>query len=224
MPVDPTLRHPWNVAISEARAIQERLSGAVRDEDDLPPLRRVAGIDVGPAGDGRIRAAVVVLDAETLTPVEHTVAEQAPLMPYVPGYLSFREVPPILDALAKLTTPPDVLLCDGQGRAHPRGFGVACHVGVLADIPAIGVAKKRLVGTHDPVPEAKGAWSPLVLDEAVIGAVLRSRAGVNPIYVSVGHRVSLETAVSIVMRCLTRYRLPETTRLAHGLASLNRAP
>ena len=212
-------RHPWDGSIAGARAIQERLSEAVVESDDLPPLWRVAGIDVGPAPEGRIRAAVVVLDGETLQPLEHAVAVTAPRMPYVPGYLSFREVPPILSALENLSTPPDILLCDGQGRAHPRRCGVACHVGVLADIPAVGVAKKRLIGDHDPVPEEKGGWSLLHHKGETIGAVLRSRTGVKPIYVSVGHRISLETAIAVVMRCLTRYRLPETTRHAHQLAS-----
>jgi deoxyribonuclease V len=137
----------------------------------------------------------------------------------VPGYLSFREVPAVLAALKKLRTRPDLLLCDGQGVAHPRRFGLACHLGLLLDIPSIGVAKSRLIGTHGDVPEQKGGWTALEDDGEIIGAVLRTRAGVKPVYVSVGHRISLATAIDYVMRCTTRYRLPETTRYAHRLAS-----
>jgi len=137
----------------------------------------------------------------------------------VPGLLSFREAPAILAALAEIERLPDVLLCDGQGLAHPRRFGIACHLGVLTDLPSIGVAKKRLVGTHDEPPDTRGAWVPLVHREETVGAVLRSRAGVKPIFVSCGHRVGLEAAVELVMACTTRYRLPETTRRADRLAS-----
>lgn len=119
-----------------------------------------------------------------------------------------------------MQTEPDLLLlCDGQGLAHPWRFGLACHLGLLTDIPSIGVAKSRLIGTHDEVPKQKGAWTPLRDDSEVIGAVLRTRTGVKPVYVSIGHRISLETAIDYVLRCTTRYRLPETTRLAHRLAS-----
>ncbi|MES1942643.1 deoxyribonuclease V [Salinisphaera sp. PC39] len=201
-------------------AIQRRLADAVVRHDDLGPVRRIAGVDVGFEDGGRVtRAAVVVLDAEDLRPLDSSLARRETVFPYVPGLLSFREIPAVLDALEGLTAPPDLLLCDGQGSAHPRRMGIACHLGLVTDLPSIGVGKSRLTGRHGPVPEERGAWTPLYDGDEIIGAVLRSRAGVKPIYVSPGHRVGLETAVDRVMRCLTRYRLPETTRAADALAS-----
>ena len=140
-------------------------------------------------------------------------------MAYVPGFLSFRETPAVLEALDKLNRLPDVLLCDGQGIAHPRRFGIACHIGVLTSIPSIGVAKSRLVGTHATVPGEKGAYASLMDHDEEIGAVLRTREGVKPVYVSIGHKVSLPSAISLVMHCITKYRLPETIRWADKIAS-----
>ncbi|MGD8673007.1 MAG: endonuclease V, partial [Thiogranum sp.] len=134
-------------------------------------------------------------------------------------YLSFREVPAVLEALGTLASRPDLILCDGQGLAHPRRFGLACHLGVLTDIPTIGVAKSRLVGEHGALPPQKGSWVPLMDKGETIGAVLRTRDNVSPVYVSIGHRTSLATAIDYVLRCTPRYRLPETTRRAHRLAS-----
>jgi deoxyribonuclease V len=165
------------------------------------------------------RAAVAVLDFPGLTLREHAIVRRKTRFPYVPGYLSFREAPAILAALKKLREKPDLILCDGQGLAHPRSFGLACHLGVLADIPSIGVAKSRLIGDHDRLPERKGAWAPLLVDGERVGAVLRTRTGVRPLYISVGHRISLRTAIKYVLLCTTKYRLPETTRHAHRLAS-----
>jgi deoxyribonuclease V len=212
--------HPWQVTPAEAMAIQERLRPVVVTEDDLGPVRHVAGVDVGfLQGNAVARAAVVVLSFPDLQPVEQAVAQRPAAFPYVPGLLSFREAPAALAALAQLATRPDLLLCDGQGLAHPRRFGLACHIGLLSDFPAIGVAKTRLVGQHEPLPSSRGSWRPLTDDGEVIGAVLRTRDGVKPLYVSIGHRISLESAVEIVLACAPRYRLPETTRRAHRLAS-----
>jgi deoxyribonuclease V len=241
-----THRHNWPQTVAAARAVQERLRGRVIAADQLGKVRFVAGIDVGFEKTGTItRAAVVVLTFPGLELHEQAVARRRTRFPYVPGYLSFREAPAVLAALAKLRTRPDLLLCDGQGLAHPRRFGLACHLGVLTGLPSIGVAKSLLVGVHGPLPEPKGSWvalkdgvaprsphphslsrrereasrgTPQVRSE-IIGAVLRTRAGVNPVYVSIGHRVSLATAIDYVLRCTPRYRLPETTRLAHRLAS-----
>jgi len=215
--------HRWDVTPAQAREIQAQLAGMVCREDRLDTVRRVAGVDVGPVGRDRVKAAVAVLDAQTLEPLENAVVTLPMRFPYVPGLLSFREAPAVLTALEQLDTPPDLVLCDGQGIAHPRQFGIACHLGVLSDLPTIGVAKSRLVGSyHDPGMH-RGSWSPLSFQGQVVGAVLRSRAGVKPVFVSIGHRVSLETAISWTMRCVTRYRLPETTRAAHRLASGTRA-
>ncbi|MBM3391063.1 MAG: deoxyribonuclease V [Betaproteobacteria bacterium] len=214
------IEHAWDLTPKEAMALQSRLAGKVVRHDDFGPVARIAGVDVGFEDAGAVtRAAVAVLDSPSLRLAASAIARQPTRFPYVPGLLSFREVPAVLAALRQLDTPPDLILCDGQGIAHPRRFGIACHLGLLLDLPAIGVAKTRLVGTHDAVPDRRGAWVPLRDGDEVIGAVLRTRAGVKPLYVSPGHRVGLESAVSWVMACLTRYRLPETTRWAHRLAS-----
>lgn len=212
--------HAWNVAPAEAREIQERLRRMVETTDRLDAIETVAGVDVGfDRRKGLTRAAVAVLSFPGLELLEQTVVTEPTRFPYVPGLLSFREAPAILAALDRLERLPDVLLCDGQGVAHPRRLGIACHLGVLTDLPSIGVAKKRLVGSHEEPGNSRGDWVPLTHKGEIIGAVLRSRSGVKPIYVSSGHRVSLDTAVDLVMRCTTRFRLPETTRRADKLAS-----
>ncbi len=212
--------HPWKVSVAAARAIQLALRAHVVTQDRLGPVRYVAGIDVGFERAGQVaRAAVVVLNFPELTPYAQAQARRKTTFPYVPGLLSFREVPVVLAALDKLKTPPDLLLCDGQGFAHPRRFGLACHIGVLTDLPAIGVAKTRLLGTHAEVAPTRGAWQPLLDRDEVVGAVLRTRSNTRPLYVSIGHRVCLATAIDYVLACSPRYRLPETTRLAHRLAS-----
>lgn len=199
----------------DAERLQRALAQQVRRTDDLPPVRRVAGVDVAYADDGDLAiAAVAVLDAATLAPVEVTVAEERTSFPYIPNLFSFRELPPVLAALAKLQTPPDLIICDGQGIAHPRRFGLACHLGVLADVPTIGCAKSRLLGAHDEPAPARGARAPLTDGNEVVGAVLRTQDGVRPLYVSIGHRVGLDTACDWVLRLSSRFRLPETTRVA----------
>ena len=212
--------HPWDVTPREAIAIQQQLRQQVRLEDCLGEVCRVAGVDVGFEQHNTItRAAVAVLSFPGLELLEHAIVRQPTRFPYVPGLLSFREAPAVLQALEKLQRLPDLLLCDGQGIAHPRRLGIASHLGVLTGIPSIGVAKTRLVGSHDEVPDERGSWVPLYDKGATIGAVLRSRSGVRPLYISPGHCVTLETALHYVMACLTRFRLPETTRWAHRLAS-----
>jgi len=212
--------HRWPKTVAVARSIQESLRHEVIKKDVLTKPQRVAGVDVGFEQGGTVtRAAVAVLDFPDLTLREHAIVRRRTRFPYVPGYLSFREAPAILAALKKLREKPDLLLCDGQGLAHPRRFGLACHLGVLADIPSIGVAKSRLIGDHGRLLESKGAWAPLLIDGERIGAVLRTRSGVHPLYISIGHRISLRTAIKYVLLCTTKYRLPETTRHAHRLAS-----
>lgn len=213
-------RHPWQVSPSHARVIQDEFAPEVERSDQLGPIRHVAGADIGFEEEGSVtRAALVVLSFPDLKLVEHVVARRPTRFPYVPGLLSFREIPALLMALDAVRTDPDLILCDGQGIAHPRRFGLACHLGVLVDRPTIGVAKQRLIGRHQAPPPQRGAWTPLVDKDEAIGAVLRSRVGTNPLFVSIGHRVSLETAVRLTMACTTRFRLPETTRLAHHFAS-----
>jgi deoxyribonuclease V len=210
--------HPWNLAPREAIALQRTLAARVIRTGEPTHVELVAGADVGFAG-GRARAAVAVLSFPSLALVARAVVDVPVTFPYVPGLLSFREVPAVLEALGRVALRPDVLLCDGQGISHPRRCGFASHLGLCTDLPTIGVAKSRLIGEHGPVPDRKGAWVPLLHDEQLIGAVLRTRAGVAPVYVSIGHRISLEAAIRCVLACTTRFRLPETTRWAHRLAS-----
>lgn len=206
---------------SAARALQQQLRAAVSCQDDLPDVvTTVAGVDVGFEDNGTTtRAAVVVLTFPGLAVIEQRIARRPTAFPYVPGLLSFRELPAVLAALEQFDRLPDLLLCDGHGIAHPRRLGIASHLGLLIDRPTIGVGKSRLCGRHGPVPERRGGWTPLRDGDEIIGAVLRTRERVKPVYVSPGHRIGLETAIDYVMACTTRYRLPETTRWADRLAS-----
>ena len=213
-------RHDWALTAEAAIVIQQELRQEVVTHDQFGSVQYVAGIDVGFEEDGAMtRAAVAVLTYPELEFCDHAIARRPTTFPYIPGFLSFREVPAVLEALEQVKTTPDLLLCDGQGLAHPRRFGIACHLGVLTDLPAIGVAKSRLIGKHEEAPNQRGAWVPLQHKDETIGAVLTTRIGTKPLYISAGHRVSLATAIAYVMGCTTKYRLPETTRHAHKLAS-----
>ncbi len=213
-------RYDWPTDVRAARSVQERLSGRVIRSDALGAVQYVAGVDVGFENQGKTtRAALAVLSFPGLELHDQAISRSPTRFPYVPGYLSFRELPAVLQALERLATQPDLLLCDGQGLAHPRRFGLACHLGVVTGLPSIGVAKSRLLGNHREPGLRKGQWTPLLDKGETIGAVLRTRSNVSPVFVSIGHRVSLETAIDYVLRCTTRYRLPETTRWAHRLAS-----
>lgn len=217
--------HPWDVSPKEAVSIQRQLRPLLRIEDDTAEVHRVAGVDVGFEQRGSItRAAVVVLEYPSLQPLESVLVREPTRFPYVPGLLSFRELPALLSALEQLSVLPDLILCDGQGIAHPRRLGIAAHLGLLLDIPTIGVGKTRLIGRHEEPGEEKGAWAPLLDGDELIGSVLRTRTRVKPLYISPGHRVGFDSARQWVMACTTRYRLPETTRAAHRLASHNLPP
>ncbi|HXK85359.1 MAG TPA: deoxyribonuclease V [Phycisphaerae bacterium] len=220
----PPAMHRWPVSPRSALRIQQRLAPQVRIEPLTSPVRLVAGADLAFSPDNqRCLAGLVVYDLETRTVVEETLAWKPVRFPYVPGLLSFREIPAILAAVRKLRSTPDVFMFDGQGYAHPRRIGLASHAGLLLDRPTIGAAKSRLIGEHDEPPLEAGSYTPLVHRGEIIGAVLRTRTGVRPIYVSVGHRVTLENAIAIVLKCVTAYRLPEPTRLAHQLVTRNRS-
>jgi deoxyribonuclease V len=213
--------HPWPLTVEEAIVIQEELRDQVITQDQLPqPVQYVAGVDMGFEADGTIsRAAVAVLSFPDLQVIETNLAYRPTSFPYIPGFLSFREIPAVLDALEKIKTTPDIILCDGQGIAHPRRLGIASHLGVLLNIQTIGVAKSLLIGKHEELADARGSWQPLIHKGETIGAVLRTRVGVKPVYVSSGHKISLPTAIDYVLRCTPKYRLPETTRIADKLAS-----
>ncbi len=213
------LTESWPTSPEEARRLQERLRDQVVTEDRLGPVRAVAGADAHYAPvQGLTWAAAVIATFENLELEESVLACQRTAFPYVSGLLSFREAPTMLDALARLSRTPDLLLVDGQGIAHPRRLGLASHVGLLADIPTIGVAKTRLVGRYEEPGPARGAWSPLLHRREVVGAVLRTRPGTRPLFVSPGHRVGLSTAIDLVLRCTPRFRLSEPIRLADRLS------
>ncbi|NER81621.1 MAG: deoxyribonuclease V [Leptolyngbya sp. SIO1D8] len=223
--MDVSYPDTWPTTPAKAIALQAEMRVQVDLEDALPPkVQFVAGVDVGFEAGGTItRAAVVVLAFPSLALVDSALVKRPTTFPYIPGLLSFREIPAILDALGQLTETPDLILCDGQGIAHPRRVGIASHLGLILNCPTIGVAKSRLIGTHDEVPPEKGSWVPLSDQGECIGAVLRSRTNTKPLYISPGHKISLATALDYVQRCTPKYRLPETTRLADRLAS-NRGP
>ena len=207
-----------SLSSGEAIALQKRLARRVVRADQLGPVRHVCGVDVHYL-DGTAQAAAVLYSFPQLEPLAHSIERQRVSFPYIPGLLSLREIPAALAALAALPIAPDLILCDAQGIAHPRRCGLASHLGLLVRTPTIGVAKTRLVGEHRAPPAQRGAWVPLTDRGERIGAVLRTRAGVKPVYVSIGHRVSLATAVRLVMACTTRYRIPQPLRRAHRLAS-----
>jgi len=214
------IRHRWDIPPAEAIRLQRRLASLVRCEPLAGAVRTVGGVDCAFLSAGeRIIAAVVLLDARTMDVLAERHVVQPCRFPYVPGLLSFREAPAVIAAVRALPHKPDLLMCDGQGVAHPRGLGLASHVGLVLDVPTIGVAKSRLCGTHSQPGRRRGSRRRLVLDGRTIGAVLRTRDAVRPLYVSVGHRVTLEEAVSWTLRCCRGVRLPEPTRLAHRLVS-----
>lgn len=208
--------HPWSVPIDQAVAIQNELRRRVERENRLGEICSVAGVDVSTKDVGR--AAVVLLSYPDLTVIETALAERPLGFPYVPGLLSFREAPVVLAAFQKLRQEPDLIMVDGQGIAHPRRFGIASHLGVLLDKPTIGCAKSILVGRGPEPAREAGAWSELKVDGEVVGAVVRTRDGVKPVYVSIGHKIDLPTAIHYVLACARGYRLPEPTRLAHKVA------
>jgi len=216
----PHRLHSWNLTPSEAIHAQQELVRRRVLAWDGRRVETVAGVDVSVKAR-RARGAIVVLRFPDLDPIEQATAEAEVTFPYVPGLLTFREGPVILTAWRRLTTQPDVLLFDGQGIAHPRGMGLATHMGLWLDCPSIGVAKTKLYGIHEAPGPDRGDAAPLLDEkdpERIIGSVLRTRSGANPVFVSPGHRIDVEHATSLTLACCTRYRLPETTRAAHRAA------
>ena len=218
----------WRVSEEEARTLQLRLAPLVSDSNSIPEKPQlVAGVDVShPDAQGRALGVAALLTMPDLEVVQTERAFSNVTFPYIPGLLAFREASCMLAALELLETSPDFVLVDGHGLAHPRRFGLACHVGVLMDLPTIGCAGSRLLGRHDPVGMEKGDWVPLTCGEEVVGAALRSRDNTRPVYISVGHKVDLDSAVRWTTECCVRYRLPEPLRVARqaareGIVSLN---
>lgn len=213
----------WDVDTREARRLQDEAASQVVREDRFGEIVTTAGVDVAYGRPGKIaeaQAAAVVFDNATVSAGEQAVVRIPVHFPYVPGLLTFREAPAAVAALRALSSPPDLLLCDGHGIAHPRRCGFASHLGVALDLPSIGVAKSRLIGTHEDPGSEPGAWTSLLHHGDVIGACLRTKRGIKPLYVSIGHRISLTTAISLVLRLTTRYRLPEPIRLADRLSKV----
>lgn len=210
--------HSWNLETEDARRLQLELAGKVIQEDRFSSIKTVGGVDIGVSG-GEAHAACVVMSFPELEVVDCAVSSSPTSFPYVPGLLSFREIPALIPALEKLKVDPDLMLVDGQGLAHPRRFGLASHLGVLCNKPSIGCAKSKLFGSfREPGPE-RGSMECLYDGEVIIGMALRTRDHVKPLFVSVGHNISLYSAVRFVLQCCTRYRLPEPVRFAHNTAS-----
>ena len=213
--------HPWGVTTGEARDLQRKLAPMVCTSNmTSTQVRYFAGLDLSPPDqEGIVRGAAVVLSYPDLEVMEVGIAEGKPQFPYIPGLLSFRECPVLVSALEQLTTTPDIIFADGQGLAHPRRFGLACHIGLITGIPTIGCAKSLLLGVHGLLGDDAGAHAELVHASEVVGMALRTRANVRPVYVSVGHNIDLASAVRWVLACCLGKRLPEATRLAHQAAA-----
>ena len=211
--------HQWQVTTAQAKEIQLSLAREVVTEGQVGNPRFVAGVDISSAdSDGMARGAIVVLSYPELGVVEVETAEDKLTLPYIPGLLSFRECPLILAACQKLRNTPDLILVDGQGIAHPRRLGLASHLGLFLGLPTIGCAKSILCGRQEPLGEEVGSCAELIDDGQIIGAALRTKTGVRPVYVSIGHRINLPSALQWAMKCCRGYRLPEPTRLAHFAA------
>lgn len=210
--------HEWNVTPTEAVALQKELARRVSRSNSLPldAIKTIAGVDASYKDQGF--AVIVVMTFPELEEIERVTAARESVFPYVPGLLSFREAPIVLDAFARLRTRPDLLMCDGQGIAHPRRLGLASHLGVYLDIPSIGCAKSRLTGKYEEPGPRMGDRSPLMSRDETIGMVVRTKPRTNPLFVSIGNKIDLPTAVEIVLACLRGYRLPEPTRIADKLS------
>lgn len=246
----PRARHRWNLTPKQAIRLQKRLATEIEQVPLCKSSRLVAGSDAAFTPDGEhIIAGWVVWDIQAKAVVDSALARRPVRFPYVPGLLSFREAPALIAAARKLTVEPDVFMFDGQGLAHPRRLGLACHVGLLIDRPSLGCAKSRLCGTPAPksprswpggtnkqevspqprsallqdiLADTAGASCPLIHNGERIGRILRTREGVKPIYVSIGHKITLKDATRLTLRCCTKYRLPEPTRLAHQFVTRHR--
>ncbi len=211
--------HPWNLTPAQARELQTRLATRIQLTGTVRNPSSIAGIDVSVSRSSRKgRAAITVLDYSSLKLIDNAIYEGEISFPYIPGLLSFREAPLIIEAWKKLNVRPDVIMMDGQGIAHPRRCGIASHLGLMLDVPTIGCAKSRLIGiAADPAKKA-GGITPLVDGDEIIGAVVRTKDGVKPLYISIGHKIAIEHCIEIVLNCCRGYRLPEPVRMAHMAA------
>ncbi len=211
--------HTWDLTVQQAIALQHELARQVVDDVDLPlaHIHTIAGVDVSVKNDIST-AAVVILSFPDFRVIESVRATMPTPFPYIPGLLSFREIPVILRAFADVQTPPDVLMVDGMGKIHPRKFGIACHLGLWLNLPSLGVGKTPFIGTYDDPAPHKGATANIVYQDEVLGVALRTRDKVKPLYISVGHQLNLTSAVAITLACVPKYRQPEPIRHAHHTA------
>jgi deoxyribonuclease V len=211
-------KHSWNVSTEEAKKIQLNLRSQLtfHNKTDLSQINTVAAADISfNRYDDQLYAAVVLLNFADLSLINVYSNQAKASFPYIPGFLSFREIPPLLEIFKDFSSKPDILICDGQGIAHPRGFGLASHLGIILDTPAIGCAKSILVGIFTEPASARGSTSPLIYQDRQVGSAVRTRDGVKPVFISVGYKLNLAAAVQIVLQCSPRYRIPEPLRLAH---------
>ena len=212
--------HDWNVSPTEAVALQQQLRSQIRIEPLTKTPRTIAGCDISfNKFEETVYAGIIVLDLETLETIEEAGVVSTAPFPYIPGLLSFREIPSLLEAWAKLKTEPDVVMFDGHGIAHPRRMGIASHAGLFLNRPTFGCGKSVLVGKYEEPALERGSWSPMTHYKEVIGAALRTKNKVNPVYVSPGHLIDMETAIALTLRCDGGYRLPEPTRRTHNLVN-----
>ena len=220
----PLFNHPWNISVNEAIELQKGLSRKIIKNDCFSEIKYIAGADVAYKADSELlTAAVVILDASNHSIIESITVTSKATFPYVSGLFSFRETPALLKAFKKVTITPDLIICDAQGYAHPRRFGLACHLGLVMDTPTIGCAKTPMIGQYNEPGETRGSTSNIIIDNnEIIGNAVRTQTNVNPVFVSLGHKISLETATEWVLKLSPKYRLPETTRLADQLSRSNK--
>ena len=212
--------HRWDLSYEEAGRLQTELSSRIILSGELPQISYIAGCDVSSEWRGKIfYAAIVIMSYPELYVVEEASAVMEVGFPYVPGLLSFREMPVLLKAWEKISIVPDLIMCDGSGLIHPRFFGLACHLGLWLNLPAIGAAKNLLCGAYDNLSNTKGSTSPVIYKGKFVGAALRTRSGVKPVFVSPGHLISIDDAVKHVLNAAPNYRLPEPLRAAHRSAN-----
>ncbi len=214
--------HPWNVDYKEAVEIQERLKKQIILKRSFRNLndKLIAGADVSYSKEsGRFYAGVIVFELETMQKIEEATASGKVSFPYIPGLLSFRESPILLRAFSKIKREPDIVMLDAQGIAHPRGIGLASHMGLLLDKPSIGCAKTRLIGAYNEMGKEAGLSSPLLIKDKIVGTVLRTKKNVRPVFVSPGHKIDLAASVDLVLKSCRGYRIPEPTRQSHNLVN-----
>ena len=214
------MRHSWQLSVEQAREVQRDLARRIMINPLPSPIKRIAGFDVSYLKEhNTLIAGMVILEYPSLELLDQHIIREKITFPYIPGYLSFREAPALIQLIDSFADNIDVLIFDGHGLAHPRGLGIASHIGVLIDHPSIGCAKKKLVGIYEEPAHAKGSVSDLTYKDMVVGKVVRTRDRVKPVFISPGHRSDVDSSVNLIINCCTRFRIPEPTRLAHQIVT-----